>query len=156
MLKIKLNDTFYSIPSTWDDVTYKQFAESRNQPLEKRLSSQTQIPLEIISNLPLATVKNLIDIVEFQDRLPEFFEQVSLDIDVGNEHYIKMEQSRKALEENNEWVAAIEITKLYTGKDISELPVTKAMGYAVFFLDRLRLSSKSTKASQTTSPKTTS
>lgn len=156
MLKIKLNDTFYSIPSTWDDVTYKHFAESRAQPLEKRLSSQTQIPLEIISNLPLATVKNLIDIVEFQDRLPEFFEQVNLDIYVGNEHYVKMEDSRKALEDSDKWVAAIEITKLYTGIDISDLPVTKGMGYAVFFLDRLTPSFRSTNASLNTSQKITS
>lgn len=138
MIRFKVSGTTYKIPSSWSDVKFIDFANSRNKPLNERFSLYTGIPQAVIESLDLETIKSLIELVSFQDSQPEFFEPVSLDIQVGNEAYIKLEQSRDALAKGNEWQAAIQITKLYFKKDISQLPVTEGMGYAVFFLKELK------------------
>lgn len=153
-MTIKLYDKSYEVPLTWSEVTYLNYAQSKTPDLslERKLSYQTTIPAEILSKLPLSALKQLIGLVEFQDTEPEFFEQVTSDIQVGNEHYIKIEQARIALEKNtNEWLAAIDIVKIYTKEDISNLPVTSGLGVAVFFLNRLKSSSSDTKPSENTS-----
>lgn len=138
MVKVKLLKQSYSIPIAWSEVKFIDFANSRNKPLNERLSLYTGIPQAVIETLDLETIKKLIELVSFQDSQPEFFEPVSLDIQVGNEAYIKLEKSRDALAKGNEWQAAIQITKLYLKKDISQVPVTEGMGYAVFFLKELK------------------
>lgn len=159
MLKFKLSNQTYSVPVSWSEVKYIDFAKSREKPLTERLSIYTGIPLEIVNNIPLSEIKKIIDIVSFMDEMPDAFVPVDLDINVGDEHYIKMEQSRKVLETaENQWIAAIEIVKTYTeqkdekgevikkGLDISEIPVPESLGYAVFFLNKLTPSLKSINA----------
>lgn len=153
-MKLKLYDKEYDIPTSWIDVTYLNYAESKTPdlPLQTKLSYQTGIPQEILSKLPLSALKQIIGIVEFFDTEPEFFEQVDSDMNVGNEHYIKFEQARLALEQSpNEWLAAIQITKIYTGEDISQVSVFKGLGIAAFFLTRLKSSSNDTKHSDSQS-----
>lgn len=145
MVKVKLSGQSYSIPIAWNEVKFIDFANSRNKPLNERLSLYTGIPQAVIESLDLETIKKLIDLVSFQDSQPEFFEPVSIDIEVGNEAYIKLEQSRDAMAKGNEWQAAIEITKLYLKKDISQMSVFEGMGYAVFFLKALKNFSSVTK-----------
>lgn len=151
-MKFTHDNTTYHVPTNWSEVKYIDFANSMSSDLtlDKKLSYQTTIPSEVLAKLPLTVIKGLIGFVDFMDELPQFFEQVNLDLEVGNEHYIKMEQSRKALEQENKWLAAIEVTKIYLDKDISQLPVTEGFGYAVFFLNRLSVSLKDTKHSANT------
>lgn len=139
-MQVSLNKTTYDVPTNWGDIKYIDFAKSQTKglSLEKKLSYHTTIPETEISKLPLSELGKLIPVIAFRDSLPEMFEQVSLDFEIGNEHYIKLEQSRKFLENSeNQWVAAIDIVKLYTDKDITDLSVVEAFGYAVFFLNRL-------------------
>lgn len=159
MLKFKLSNQTYSVPISWVEVNYIDFARSRDKSLSERLSIYTGIPQETIDKLDLKNFKQIIDIVSFMDEMPDVFVPVDLDINVGDEHYIKMEQSRKALETaESQWIAAIEIVKLYTtieadkdgkgrqGIDISQMSVPDSLGYAVFFLNKLTPSLQSTNA----------
>lgn len=144
MIRVKLSGNTFPIPTSWDDVHYIDFARSRNKPLHERLSIYSGIPQDVIDSCELDLLKPIIDTVSFQDTIPEYFKEVKLEINIGDEHYIKMEQSRKLLETSeNQWLAAIQITKLYTDKDISQMPVLDSMGYAVFFLKQLTPSLKS-------------
>lgn len=153
-MKATIDNKPYDIPTNWGDVTYLNFAHSKTKglSLETKLSYQTTVPADIISKLPLKDLQQLVGMVEFQDDDPVFFEFIS-ELEVGDEHYIKMEQSRVALEQSeNHWLAAIEIVKIYTrtdiektGTDISSLPVPQGYGYAVFFLNRLTGSLNATK-----------
>lgn len=151
MIPVKLSDQSFNIPTGWHEVKYLDFANAQGQTLEIRLSCQTTIPKEIISTLTLPTIKKLIDIVEFQETLPEFYEAVKVlnkkgePLIIGDEPYIKMEQARQALEQKSEWLAAIDIVKLYLDKDISQMTVKDSIGYAVFFLEQLKVSLKGTK-----------
>lgn len=140
-MKFKADKT-YEVPTNWGMVKYIDFANSQTkQPLQNKLSYQTTIPENVIANLPLSDLMKLISVVEFQDELPEFFDHVELKVEVGNEAYIKLEQSRLALEKaDNQWLGVIKVVKIYTGVDISELSVIAAMGYAVFFLKLLKSS----------------
>lgn len=145
MLKFKLSNQTYSVPISWSEVKYIDFARSRDKNLSERFSIYTGIPQEQIDKLDLKNFKQIIDIVSFMDEMPDVFVPVDVEINVGDEHYIKMEQSRKALETaDNQWIAAIEIVKSYTDKDISEMPIPESLGYAVFFLNRLTPSLQST------------
>lgn len=156
-MKIKIQDQTVNIPSSWDKVKYKDFAHSQTKglPLQEKLSYQTGIDVELLTNLQLVQLAKVIELVSFQDTLPEFWDEIEQTgelrnekgepLVIGDEHYIKMEQSRLALSNGNHWLAAIDITKDYTGVDISELSVLKGMGYALFFCKGLRLSLKGTK-----------
>lgn len=146
-MKFKTTDKTYEVPTNWGAVKYKDFAQSQTKglSLSKKLEYQTTIPETVINNFPLADVRKLITVVEFQDELPEFFDHVDLKVEVGNEAYIKLEQSRLALEKSdNQWLGVIQVAKIYTDVDISELSVIQAFGYAVFFLKLLTPSSQST------------
>lgn len=151
-MKLTYNSTPYEIPTSWTEVKWIDFANSKTEglPLEKKLSYQTRIPSDVILNLRSRELASLLSVIEFQDKLPEFFDEFHSEMDVGNEHYIKLEQARQELSKGNQWIAAIEITKLYTGTDISDMPVTKAMGYAAFFLTRLQGSLKDTQHLEST------
>lgn len=157
-MKFKYGKETYAVPTNWSMVKFKDFAAFHDTgiSLSKKLSYQTTIPEEILSNLRCADLIRILEVIQFTEGLPEFFEPVELKTEVGNEQYIKMEQSRRALQNGNQWTAAIEIVKIYTGKDISELPVTEAYGYAVFFLNSLADSSRSSNDLQITNPMKTS
>lgn len=152
-MKIKIQDQTVHIPTSWDKVKYKDFAHSQTKglPLQEKLSYQTGIDVELLTNLQLVQLAKVIELVSFQDTLPEFWDVVEPKNEkgeplvIGDEHYIKMEQSRLALSKDNHWLAAIEITKDYTGLDISDMSVLKGMGYALFFCKQLRDSLKGTK-----------
>lgn len=147
-MKFTLSNKSYKVPSNWSEVKFKDFAQSRTPglPLQKKLSYHTTIPESELSNLPYTDILKLIWAVQFQDDLPEMYEPFNSEIEVGNEAYIKMEQSRQAFEkQENKWLAAIEITKIYTGVDISDKSVLQGFGYAVFFLNRLKDSLQGTK-----------
>lgn len=157
-MKFKHGTTTYEVPSNWSMVKFKDFASFHDVdlPLGKKLSYQTTIPEDVLSNLRSADLIRLLEVIGFMEGLPEFWDTVDLKMNVGDEHYIKMEKARKAFECGNKWKAAIEITKIYTGKDISELTVLQAFGYAVFFLNSFRDSLKSTNDLENTSTTKTS
>lgn len=150
-MKIRINSTTYDIPTNYSQVKFKDFAQAKTEgmSLENKLSYQTGIPSDILTNLPYAGITKFISALEFWDSEPEFYEPWESDIEVGNEHYVKLEQSRAALQ-GNKWLGIIEVVRIYTGKDISESKVTQAMGYAAFFLTRLESLSSDMKGSEST------
>lgn len=150
-MKIKIEDKPYAIPTNWSQVKYSDFANSKTEgiSLEEKLMYQTTIPKEILSNLPNRELAKLIQVVEFWDEPIEFFEPYVSDMNVGNDHYIKMEQSRAAMK-GNPWTGIIEVVRIYTGQNISELNVTKAYGIAAFFLSSCERSWQDTSSSEST------
>ncbi len=154
-MKVKINSVTYDIPTSWDKVQYFAFAKSQRPgiPLVDKISLHTTIPEDVVMELNNSQLSSLLGTVAFQDELPEFWQEVTPTnekgepLEIGDEHYIKIEQSRRHLQSGNQWLAAIEITKLYTGVDISDMPMTVGMGYAVFFFELLKHSWRDTKPS---------
>lgn len=170
-MKLRINSTTYEIPTSWSTVKYIDFANSKTQglPLEKKLSYQTGIPSEVILNLQAGQLSKILSAIDYQDKLPEFFDEFHSELNVGNEHYIKLEQARQAFTQGNQWLAAIEIVRIYTEVkedkekgiekswvDISQMPTPKGMGYAAFFLTRLESLLRDTKPLESTSQTKTS
>lgn len=158
-MKIQIDTTTYDIPTSYTQTKYLDFAHAQTPglSLEKKLSHQTGIPVETLCGLPWSAISKLAEVVSFNDELPGHFEPYQSEMNVGNEHYIKLEQSRRALAQSeNQWLGVIDVVKTYTGVDISELPVVKAFGYAVFFLNRSNSSSPATSDSEHTKPMKTS
>lgn len=144
MIKTIISKTEYPIPSSWNDVTFLKYCDvvmAHELPFMNRLSVYTGIDLEVLNKLTFGGLQHLIETTAFMDSpddIMAFAEGYESSINIGHETYGKMEASKQAIQKAKiPLLGAVETVKQYTKEDISELPITKTIGQAVFFLKRL-------------------
>lgn len=71
MIKIKIEDTIYNVPESWDDVTLGQYekwfdytADTKTKEVEL-VSKISTIPFTLLSNLPLSFYTEVLNMVSF-------------------------------------------------------------------------------------------
>ena len=159
-MKVKIENTEYNIPQSWNDITYNQFllitaAATRNaEPLEM-LSLITGIDQEVLSHCTvqgLTDISTLVSFVQEADTLePYNVVDEKLQVDIRNMPYYKYEicsqevkrlwaelypdKSQLEPEEvlNVYMNAAPVIVREYLEIEIGEMPVSTTYGLALFF-----------------------
>ena len=144
MIQTKIADTSYSIRSSWNDITFLGYCDiimCHEEPIMNRLSVYTGIELDVLNKLTYSGIKQLMDYVEFMDSPDDvmgFAYAYESDINIGHEWYGKLENSKQSIAKSKiPLLGAVEVIKQYTDVDISNLPITKTIGQAVFFLTAL-------------------
>lgn len=161
MIEIKLNNTPYQLPASWNDVTYAKYCDivtAQTESLSKRLSVYTGIDEATINQMKLKSLNMLADITEFLDSpddVHDFAMPFESEINIAHESYGKLEQAKQAIQNKpHPIIGAAEVIKIYTGEDINEQPITKAISQVAFFLLSLQRSWKNTSDSETTNQPT--
>ena len=147
MVTITINETPYSIRSNWNEVIFAAYCDmvkAKGSPISKRLSLYTGIEQDVIDTMRFEQLLLLSDIVAFMDdtdTVSAFAVSYESEMVISNESYFKIERAKQLLKGIDKPITvAAEIVKLYTEKDISELPVTEAIGIASFFLSNCQTS----------------
>ena len=66
MIKLTAEEITYSIPSSWSDVTYKQYLDLQNEKEDKKiLSILCNMPIEIVERLSSGSVSKLATVISF-------------------------------------------------------------------------------------------
>lgn len=144
MIKTTISSIPHEIPSSWNDVTFLKYCDVvmvHDQPFMNRLSVYTGIEVDVLNKLTFPGLQQLIETTAFMDNPDDvmaFAEGYESEINIGHETYGKMETSKQAIQQAKiPLLGAVTMIKEYTGQDISNLPITKTIGQAVFFLTRL-------------------
>jgi len=148
MIEVNINETPYSIRTNWNEITYSGYCDlvkATEKTFAERLSIYTCIPIEDVNRMKLKQFALLSEVVEFMDD----FESVNAfavgyesDVKISEQPYWKIEKAKQLLKDVKQPIlVACEIVKLYTsdkdgegGTDISDMPITEAIGMASFFL----------------------
>lgn len=147
MQQVKINEVPYNIPISWGEATYKQgvgvlkYLDNKGQ----QLSELSGIPIEIIDKLQDNQVSTMFALISFTENL-HVFEMVNVldkykDFDFGSTDFGTAEKCRKIM--NSDGIGqelVIDIIKLLTGDDISDMPFLEVIGTANFFLTNTLIS----------------
>jgi len=148
MTEVKINEVAYAVPTSWNDVTFKEYCDvirAKGKPLSERLSCYSGIPIEIVDKLNLTQLNYLLGCLEFMDSpdtLDAFVMAYESKIEIGEEMYWRVENAKQVIQKVDvPMLAGAEVVKIFTadedgngGEDISNEPVTKVIGRVAFFL----------------------
>jgi len=147
MVITKINGVEYEIPSSWNDITHKKYCEIlsfKEEDFIAKMALFTSVPKEILNKMKLDQFFALMDIVMFLDDLESvvaFGYGYTSDVKISDEPYWKIEKCKQLLKSETPFTVSAEIVNLYTsdkdgngGEVIDELPITKTIGKAAFFL----------------------
>lgn len=160
MIDIKISETVYPVPTSWNDVTFLKYCDivkCHEEHFIKRLSVYSGIEIETLNKLTYQGILELAAAVQFMDT-PDDIDGFAIgyesELNIGHESYEKLEASKQAIQKNPDLPlkAAIEVIKFYTEEDISNKPITQAIGQAVFFLMQLENSWTNSKGLMNTNP----
>lgn len=143
MTPIKIGGESYSIPTSWNDITYLKFCEIIT--FEQKEDNHI---LSIISGIPFTTIKNidseslillenLLNFTKDLDTLNEF-SFVTIDVVVGKQSWEKLEMAKQAIAKKVNYMASAgDIIKIYCGRLIYDEPITKVWGDVQYILKEL-------------------
>lgn len=142
MIKVKLNDVVYQLPTSWADITFEKYctivaAEDGN--IIARLTAASGIPVELLDKLPLSSLTSLTEVLAYTDEPNAAYlfskPYENKEFNIGKENYSKIEEAKILLSKAEKPIlAAAGIVKIYTGEDINNQPVTECLSKAGFFL----------------------
>ena len=140
MIKLKIDDKQYTIPTNYGELIYQDYAEMQDKQVLKQISIITGIDYELLGGLDIGQYFNIMDMVKFIGE-PVQFEPIETDISIGGGEFGDLEYAKQQLQnEPNMYLAMIPIIKKYMEIDISKQPVSEVYGYVDFFLSSSRRS----------------
>lgn len=134
-----------SIPTDWDDVTFKQYVELVNfddGTIERRVSILLGIDFELVKTIPAVDIAGIIPLISFSFNFKKLEESNNVpeeykNFNIGQQSWSKLEecnQSIAKIEGKDSINAGADIVRIYTGRDINDEPITKVLGLVNFFL----------------------
>ena len=148
MITLKINETEFSIRTSWNEVTMNEYCDivkATDKPFAERIAVYSQIPIETINQMKIAQLNVLSELVEFMegfDAVNAFAIGYESEMKIGEQPYWKVEKAKQLIQNNPYQItSAVEIVELYTGDEdgnngikIGDKPVTEVIGMATFFL----------------------
>lgn len=142
MIKVKLNETVYHVPTAWADITFERYCAivaAEDATITMRLAAAAGIPPELLDKLPLSSLTSLTEVLAFTDEPNAAYlfakPYDNKEFNIGKESYSKIEEAKILLTKAEKPIkAAAGIVKIYTGEDITNLPVADCLHKAGFFL----------------------
>lgn len=144
MQEIKINDNFYNVPISWDELNYWQACQVIKHVDNKamQLNVLSKIPLEFIDRMPNDKAHLLFDLIAFTENLEVFNSGEPLpeylNFDYGNLEYGKAEHCKAIMMKDiSGYEATAEIIQYLFNVDINDKPFLDIIGSASFFLSKL-------------------
>ena len=136
MIEAKLNGELINIPTSWDDVPFKNYIKylSATNNIEI-LNSITGIDKETLLQLAPDAFGTLFMLISFVNEPPNAHQPTDMKFDIGKESYGKIEVAKAKINAAEKpYTIILDIIKLYTGVDYSERPTNEANAIGAFFL----------------------
>jgi hypothetical protein len=136
MIEVKLNGESINIPTSWEDVPFKNYIKmlSATNNIEI-LNSITGIDKETLLQLAPDAFGTLFMLISFTNEAPPATLTTPIPFDIGKESYGKIEVAKAKINAAEKpFMVLIDLLKLYTGVDYSDRPTTEANPIGAFFL----------------------
>jgi hypothetical protein len=122
MIQATINKTPYNIPTSWNDVSYKQWVSIQEEKDElKLLSILTNIPVELLANFSNGQINKLALAIQFVQTQPKL-EEIKTDIDIRKYTYGQKILLQQLIEKNKDNIMPIigSIVSLYSSNEYNE------------------------------------
>lgn len=136
MIEAKLNGQTIQIPTSWEDVPFKNYIKflSATNNIEI-LNSITGIEKEVLLQLAPDAFGSMFMLISFVNEPPNAVAPADLKFDVAKDSYGKIEVAKAKINAASKpYEVVLDIIKLYTGVDYSDRPTPEANGVGAFFL----------------------
>ena len=144
MIKVKIKEIEYNVPTSWVDVSYSKAIEViKIEDIDDVLCYLTGIPKDILYTLKESSVAKLFILIRFVEDVEIWNSNEPgdkyKDFDYGSAEYGKTEAVKIIINNNkdkNFLDLAPQIIQKLTGDDISNEPMSEVIGTVGFFLNQ--------------------
>jgi hypothetical protein len=138
MINVKIAGNQYKIKNGWNDIEPIDLYNLRSNLPKDQLAVLSDIPIELIDNLPSDGLLSLYSLVSFIDDIPD---QLTLEreIKIGKEAWKKLEILRQSIKTKSIHHISFEACRIYFGEDVLKWPINKILGQASQIINELEV-----------------